>query len=64
MRRQHQVIIASLNFDVVHRYGWKIVFQRGPVCSAIPRCPQTELGASKQEVSVPRMLAHHMEASG
>ena len=64
MRRKHQVIVASLNFDVVHRHRWKIVFQRGPVCSAIPRCPQPELGAREQEVGVPRMLAHHVDASG
>src|SRR5216684_3532105 len=60
---QHQIIFPPLYLDVVDRYGWEIIFQRGPICAAVPGNPQTKFQAGKKQVLIPRMLAHNVHAS-
>src|SRR6266849_3800420 len=63
VRGQHQIILSRLYLDVVDRHRGKIIFQRGPICAAVPGNPQTKFQAGKKQVLVPRMLTHNVHAS-
>src|SRR5713101_2747690 len=63
VRGQHQIIFPRLYLDVVDRHRGKIIFQRGPICAAVPGNPQTKFHAGKKQVLIPRMLAHNVHAS-
>src|SRR5690348_694362 len=61
---EDQIIVARLDFDVVHGNGREIVFQSGPIGAAVPGDPQAKFGSGKEQVGIARMLAKDVNASG
>jgi len=61
MRSQHQIRLACLHHDVIHRHRGKIrsLVLRPPL-PAIHRDPETELGAEKEHVAVHRVFFDHV----
>ena len=60
MRADDEIVLARMDYDVVHRNGGDVVFELRPGLPAVGGIERAELGSDEEQVSVAWVLANHL----